>query len=181
MSETHAMPMMTDVREVRPIKEDSTRICEYCPATRLGRLAAFEVLARSNVREQAEHYQLREKTKYSCGFHLARAVRNNPLDGSEDEQAAAAWLLLRPDRFLSGEEVWAVVRASESHEPVYGYICLADERPDTIGKPRVSVAESETLRLAWERARCGEMDITKPYRIIGDQIETLGDDQGGTK
>lgn len=162
------MPLMTDIREVRPIKGGSGRTCEFCS---IFKFADFEVLSHCNIRGQAEHFLLDEKTIYSCEWHLGQAVRNNPFD----EQAATEWLLLRPGRLPSGEEVWTVLRASDSHELMYGYIRPADKRP---GKPDflvpwVSAAELETLRLAWARARCGEMDISERYRIIGDQIETL--------
>lgn len=99
-------------------------------------------------------------------------IESSQNPAANDGHTAKLWLLLRPDRFLNGDSVWAIVRMPE--DTVYGYLNPHDDHPDTIGRPRVSETEAETLRIAWNEVRNCEMDITLPYRIDGDQIGPSG-------
>ena len=110
-------------------------------------------------------------------IHLAESAPRASDGASSDSWARTVagtqpvekpWLLLRPDCFLSGEHVWAVVRMPD--ETVYGHLNPHDDNPDTIGRPRVSEIEAKALRVAWDEVRNCEMDITLPYRIDGDEI-----------
>lgn len=85
-----------------------------------------------------------------------------------EEPAEASWLLLRPSCLRGGGHVWAVVRMPKG--VVYGWVYPCADSPDFRGLERFSETEAQTLRVAWEEVRNGEMDITLPYRIDGDEI-----------
>ena len=121
---------------------------------------AYEVLENESV----QRLTLR-RLRSNINRTIEHVDRNASVDLAESE---TPWLMLRPDGLQSGEHVWTVVRMPE--ETAYGHLNPHADNPDIIVPPRVSEIESKSLRVAWDEVRSGEMDITLPYRIDGDEI-----------